>query len=167
MTKVLKKQITVTVEGRRKRMPVAEAVFLQLIEQAGRGRAFAIREVVAGQRAIEAAEAEAAKAIHADPAGGKALIHFIVCMEEVMEALFFLGFIYLRPDGELVFDRRMMGVLLDHVGLEAKDLPKSASLSTPREEAGGPTPMRAGGLYQHFIDLVKEGKIKTQDDDII
>ncbi|MDZ4113669.1 MAG: DUF5681 domain-containing protein [Brevundimonas sp.] len=164
MTKLLKRQLSVTVEGRRRKMSAAEAVFLQLLEQASRGRPFAIREVVSAQRAIEAAEAEERK--KSAESAGVPLVRMVVNTSEVIEILTFLGFVYIRPDGEFVFDRRLMDILLDRVGLELADLPFRPVFASPEQEAGGPTPLRADGLFAHFAELHEAGAFQSTEDDI-
>jgi hypothetical protein len=164
MTKLLKRQLSVTVEGRRRKMSAAEAVFLQLLEQASRGRPFAIREVVSAQRAIEAAEAEERK--KSAESAGVPLVRMVVNTSEVIEILTFLGFVYIRPDGEFVFDRRLMDTLLDQVGLELADLPFRPAFASPEQEAGGPTPLRADGLFAHFAELHEAGAFQSTEADI-
>lgn len=101
IAKVLKRKVQVTIDGRRQWISVAEALTLQMVEQATKGKIAALRYMMAAHDKIEA-EAMAAGPETPDP---RFPVEAILNILEPLECLYAAGVIYMRQNFTFAFER--------------------------------------------------------------
>ena len=106
--KVLRRRVQVTLDGRTQRISVGEAVMLQMIEQAARGKVAAQRFLMSAQAQMEAAEAKASS----EPIDQGISVPQCVDLLEVVECLLSTKLLYMRKNGAFIFERSIISALL-------------------------------------------------------
>lgn len=120
--KVLRRKVEATVDGRKQRITVAEAIALQMVEQASRGKISALRFLMTAQAQVEAATPpEAPRSLEAE-----IVASLVVDMLEVVEVLVAADALYLRRSGGFAFERSGFAQFFTNCGPEfmarSKDL---------------------------------------------
>lgn len=149
--KVLNRKVSAVIDGRPRRISIGEAVALQVIEQASKGKIGALRDVMAWQREKEQAEFQAAKY---GAAGLDAWYRTMSKMSDIAEVLMYLGCIYVR-DEEIYFDRDFFEFAMRRHGIEDPRPPYCLKLSDEEVESHGPTWEDGKCLFDRYYELTQ------------
>lgn len=102
--RVLRQKMSVVMDGRAKKVTIAQGLVFRMVEEAGKGRIGALRYLVTANEKLEQAAAQTPSVpIQQGPS-----IPQLVDMMEVVECLLAAGVVYMRNGGAFVFERSKM-----------------------------------------------------------
>jgi hypothetical protein len=152
LERVLTRTMPVSINGKKEKMSLLEAIAYQQVNSALSGDAVSARAILKqGPKLLDklAAREEAREELSEEAMGS--LLDGILAMAFVEEAMMEVGLIFKTEDGNTYVNRGIFELALEQAGKQVSDLKRrySFKMSTPEIEAGGISPPERSALAQY------------------